>query len=274
MQILSFSKMSKRRDVCRRFGNQFFARKRLYLICFSGVRMGRIPKLVKEKALAEYISSSIENEDPTQLSSPRVPPIRINSNNPLSTSSIVDLHLSLTDEHSLFADLDRVPIDNQLHCHTFLPLTTPPITSSYHTYELPDNFTIDETKQEYIEDDKRIVTLNPSALTNYMTNCEERFATNVIERMKNIVQKISHPTGDTQLDYEESSFIRHLRWRMFDLSNTYNGRTRQLIERMNSMIRLGVNKKIGIFFQSILSIFIRLKAFQAILHHFKISGLA
>ncbi|CAF4189157.1 unnamed protein product, partial [Adineta steineri] len=32
------------------------------------VRMGRIPKSVKEKALAEHTSSSIENEEPTQLS--------------------------------------------------------------------------------------------------------------------------------------------------------------------------------------------------------------
>jgi len=146
----------------------------------EGVRMGRIPKLVKEKALAEYISSSIENEDPTQSSPPRVPPLRMNLNNPLSTP-IGDLPLPLIDEPSLFADLDRVPIDNQLNCHTPPHLTTiPPVSSSYHTYELPANFTIDETKQE----DKRIVTLNPSALTNYMANCDEHFAENVIDRMK------------------------------------------------------------------------------------------
>jgi hypothetical protein len=212
----------------------------LFLTFTLGVRMGRIPKLVKEKALAEHPSSSIENEDPTQLTSLRVPPINSNSNNPLSTSSIVDLNLPLMDEHLFFADLDSVPIDNQLNCHIPPPVTTT-ISSSCNRYELPDNFTIDETKQEDNEDDKRIVTLNPSALTNYMTNCEERFSHNVTERMKTIVNKISHPTTSTVLDYEESSFIRHLRWKMFELTNTYNGRTRQLIERMNSMIRLGVN---------------------------------
>jgi hypothetical protein len=205
--------------------------------------MGRIPKLVKEKALAEYVSSSIENEDPTQASPSRIPQLNSHSNNPLSTSSVVDLHLPLIDEHSLFADLDAVPIDHQLNCHTPPPMTTivSSSSSSYHHYQLPDNFTIDETKQEDNNDDNRIVKLNPSALTNYMTNCEERFGNNVTERMKNIVKKISHPTVCTELDYEESSFIRHLRWRMFDLTNTYNGRTRQLIERMNSMIHLGVN---------------------------------
>jgi hypothetical protein len=201
--------------------------------------MGRIPKLVKEKALAEHVSSSIENDDPTQISSPRVPPI--NSNDRLSTSSTVNLSLPLLDEHLLFVDLDSVPIDNHLDYH-MPPLVTATILSSCNSYELPDNFTIDETKQE--EDDNRITTLNPSALTNYMTNCEERFASKVIERMENIVRHISHPTTCTELNYEESSFIRHLRWKMFDLSNTYNGRTRQLIERMNSMINLKVKDDI------------------------------
>ena len=203
--------------------------------------MGRIPKLVKEKALAEYMSSSIENEDPTQANPPRIPPLRLNSNNLLSTSALPDAQFPLLDEHSLFADLDSVPIDNQMNCHTPLMLsTTAPTSSLYHTYQLPENFSIDETKPEHIEDDHRIVNLNPTALSNYMTNCDERFAENVIERMIVIVEKISHPTPATELDYEQSSFIRHLRWKMFDLANTYNGRTRQLVERMNSMIRLGI----------------------------------
>jgi hypothetical protein len=244
MQILPVSKMSYRRNVRRRFV-EYFERKKLCFFfidfsIFTGVRMGRIPKLVKEKALAEYISSSIENEDPIQSSSSRVPPINSNINNHLSTTNLADLHLPLIDDHSLFADLDGMPIDTQLNCHT-PPTLTATMLSSCHSYQLPDNFTIDETKQEDTKDDPRIVKLNPSALSNYMTNCEASFANNVTVRMKNIVKKISHPTKCTELDYEESSFIRHLRWKLFELSNTYNGRTRQFIELMNSMIQLGVN---------------------------------
>ncbi|CAF0780696.1 unnamed protein product [Adineta ricciae] len=206
----------------------------------EGVRMGRIPKSVKEKALAEHTTSSVENEDPAQSSPSHIPSMTSNAFNHLSTSSIADLPIPLIDEHLLFADLDMAPIDNQLNCHTSLPGTSLTQSSCYR-YELPDNFTIDETKQEDPEDNSGIVRLNPTALTNYMTNCEERFANNVIERMKTIASKISHPTTCTELDYEESSFIRHLRWKMFDLSNTYNGRTRQLIERMNSMIHLRID---------------------------------
>ena len=213
-------------------------------ISIQGVRMGRIPKLVKEKALAEYNSSSMENEDPGQTNPPHISPLRLNSTQFLSTSTLTDIQLPIIDEHFLFADLDSVPIDNQLNCHTplLLPSTNaPPNSSMYHTYQLPNNFTIDETKPEHIEEDNRIVQLNPTALSNYMTNCDERFAGNVIERMKAIVEKISHPTMANELDYEQSSFTRHLRWKMFDLANTYNGRTRQLVERMNSMIRLSIN---------------------------------
>jgi hypothetical protein len=202
--------------------------------------MGRIPKSVKEKALAEHISSTRENEDPSQSTLSRIPPLTSDPIDPILMPSIIDSTLPLIDEHSLFADLDTVPIGNQLNCQTPPPFTASLLSSSYR-YELPDNFTIDETKSEEMEHDDRIVKLNPTALTNYMTNCEERFARNVIGRMRTIVDKISHPTACTELDYEESSFIRHLRWKMFDLSNTYNGRTRQLIERMNSMIHLRVN---------------------------------
>lgn len=208
--------------------------------------MGRIPKLIKEKALAEHLPPSLENEDPAQSSPSRVPSTNPNSTNPIATTSTFDINLPSIDDNLFFADLDRIPIDSQLKCHTptyiaATPNTTSAILSSNHRYELPDNFTIDETKQrEDNEHDPRIVTLDRTALINYMTNCEEHFANNVIERMKSIVEKISHPTDCTELDYDESSFIRYLRWKMFDLSNTYNGRTRQLIERMNSMIQLGV----------------------------------
>lgn len=221
--------------VCRKFFLVYFDCKHSR---FKGVRMGRIPKLIKEKALAEHNSSSVENDDPAQSSPSRVP--SMNSTNPVSTSVTVDLNLPLIDEHSLFADLDSVPIDNHCKCHTNSCINSN--MSFCHNYKLPDNFTIDETNQNADDDnvDNRIVTLNRTALTNYMTNCEEHFANDVTEHMKKIVTKISHPTSCTELNYEESSFIRYLRWKMFELSNQYNGRTRQLIERMNTMNRLGV----------------------------------
>ena len=238
----------------------------------AGVRMGRIPKLVKEKALAECISSTRENEDPSQPSSPaRVPPVPTATAatiDVLSGSSSVDLNIPLIDEHILFADLHSMVLDHQPNCHTPPPPTTTGSVTHPTNYQLPKNFTIDETKRD--DFDKRIVTLNRSALTNYMSNCEEKFATDVIEHMKQIVTKIAHPSTSSELDYEQSSFIRHLRWKMFDLCNTYNGRTRQLIERMNSMIHLGVSRRLISNRHWCLSI--RLPTFQVVHHRFKTSG--
>ena len=247
---------------------------RLFLF-FSGVRMGRIPKSIKEKALAEHVPPSTENEDPTQTLPFRVPPISSNFRNSTPTSTTVNLNLSILDEHLLFTNLDSLPIDHGLK-YALSPLLTSAILPSGHGYELSDNFSIDETQHnDENGNNKRIVTLNLSALTNFMSNCDEHFANNAIERMKTIVQKISHPTMFKELDYNESSFIRYLRWKMFDLNSKYNGGTRQLIERMNSMIHLGVCYHY--FFSFIIlikiSILIRSIIFQEIPHHYKTFGL-
>jgi hypothetical protein len=190
--------------------------------------MGRIPKLVKEKALAEHhlSSSSTENDDPSPSigsSSPSCVP-SINSNNFTST----DFDLELIDEQLFLDDLDSISFDIS---STKLPSCT--------SYILPDNFTIDETKHDHKED---LLILNRSVLTDSTGNCEEQFSNNVIKYINKFITKISHTIINTELGYEESSFIRYLRWKMIDLSNIYNERTRQLIERMKTMMSLEVNK--------------------------------
>ena len=194
---------------------------------FVGVRMGRIPKLVKEKALAECAAPSAENEGQTDHR-----PTTTTTTEHLSAASIVDLHIPLIDDHLLFHELTSTSHERPFDCRTPHPVTK-------NSFEL--SFSIDETKSEPI-DDPRIVRLSQLALTHYLGGCEDRFATNVIDMMKGIVVKIAHPTCATELDYEQSSFIRYLRWRMSDLTNTYNNRTKQLIERMNEMIRHGVRR--------------------------------
>jgi hypothetical protein len=194
----------------------------LFFVLFNfilGVRMGRIPKLVKEKALAEYhvSSSSIENEDPFS-SSPYVRSIGSNSNN-LTPS---DFNLELIDEQLFSDDFDSISFDD-----------SPSGIPSCKEYILPDNFTIDETKHEYEE-------------KQFIVNCEEQFSNNVLERIKGLVTKLSEPITTIELGHEQSSFIRYLRWKMIDLCNTYNGGTRQSIERMNNMISHGVNININI----------------------------
>jgi hypothetical protein len=176
--------------------------------------MGRIPKLVKEKALAEYhlSSSSTENDD-LSLSNPSSSP-SINSNYFTPT----DFDLQLIDEQLSLDEFDK--------SSAILPLCA--------GYVLPDNFTIDEIKNDRNTD---LFTSNRSIFTN----CEEQFSKNVIQRIGQLITKISRPITNIELGYEESAFVRYLRRKMFDLYNKVNGSTRQLIERMIGMIKLKVN---------------------------------
>ncbi|CAF1057702.1 unnamed protein product [Rotaria sordida] len=190
----------------------------------DGVRMGRIPKLVKEKALAEHhlSSSSIENDDPSPSISSTSPScissINSKSNNLMST----DMNLELIDEPFLLNNFESVSINT--------PSTTLPL---YNNYMLPENFTIDETKYNYLEN---LSILNRSVLTNCTVNCEEHFSNNILERIKKFVTKLTCPMTYTVSDYDEASFIRYLRTKMLDLYNTYDSCTTQLVERMDSMI--------------------------------------
>lgn len=175
----------------------------------QGVRMGRIPKLVKEKALAECQHSSDESTQSMISTSPaRVPSSNSNSN-PLL---ITDFDLPLIDEQFCNDDFPSISLDN---LNVALP--------SCATYVLPENFTIDETKSE-------------------TQRLSEPCPTSILERMKSLAPKIAHHTGSIELDDEESSFIEYLRKKTFDLCQTYNQRTKQLIERMNSMIDLGIRQ--------------------------------
>ncbi|CAM4795194.1 unnamed protein product [Rotaria magnacalcarata] len=190
----------------------------------DGVRMGRIPKLIKEKALAEHhlSSSSIENDDPSSSVASSSPPclssMNSNSNNLIST----DVNLQLIDEHFFSDDFESISMD-----------TPPTILPSCNDYMLSEDLTIDETKNDLKEN---ISISNRSLLNNCTENCGETFSKNVLEHIKKLVIKILHPRFNTVSDQEQLLFIRYLRRKTFDLCNTYNGCTRQLMERMTSMI--------------------------------------
>ena len=188
--------------------------------------MGRIPKLVKEKALAECHLSS---DDSLVSSSP--PPPRILSAHRLSS----DFDLPLIVEQVSSDEFDALP--------------------SCASYVLPANFTIDETDQERIDEP---------------VDEPEEFPADMIER---IVSKVSNPTARTELESEQSAFIRYLRRKMFDLCQTYNSRTRQLIDRMDTMIGHGVRKTSHdrhLF--AVLSLSARFRIIPAITRRCKTSG--
>ncbi|CAF5171685.1 unnamed protein product, partial [Rotaria magnacalcarata] len=140
----------------------------------DGVRMGRIPKLIKEKALAEHhlSSSSIENDDPSSSVASSSPPclssMNSNSNNLIST----DVNLQLIDEHFFSDDFESISMD-----------TPPTILPSCNDYMLSEDLTIDETKNDLKEN---ISISNRSLLNNCTENCGETFSKNVLEHIKKL----------------------------------------------------------------------------------------
>ncbi|CAF4254440.1 unnamed protein product, partial [Rotaria magnacalcarata] len=143
----------------------------------DGVRMGRIPKLIKEKALAEHhlSSSSIENDDPSSSVASSSPPclssMNSNSNNLIST----DVNLQLIDEHFFSDDFESISMD-----------TPPTILPSCNDYMLSEDLTIDETKNDLKEN---ISISNRSLLNNCTENCGETFSKNVLEHIKKLIKE-------------------------------------------------------------------------------------
>lgn len=190
----------------------------------TGVRMGRIPKLVKEKALAEYHHHSSDDStfSVTSSSPSRVPSSDSICNHVVST----DYDLPLIDEQFFPNELDPISMED-------LSAALPSCIS----YVLPANFTIDETKPILHESEE-------TKKFTCSTQCDGplTFHLAVIERIKQLMSKIAHPTTSIALNDDEAAFIRYLRRKIFDLCHTYNQRTRQLIDRMNSMINQGVRR--------------------------------
>ncbi|UJR09645.1 hypothetical protein I4U23_013879 [Adineta vaga] len=184
----------------------------------EGVRMGRIPKLVKEKALAEYrlsISSS-ENDDPTSsLASSLSPYIQsLDSNSSHFTSA--ELELELIDEQDMLDEFESLLLDKSSSA-----------SGSSIKHALYEHFTLDEASQ---------YDSNCSRSNDYATHSGAHYFDRALHRIQNLAEKLSQPMTSIDLGHENSLFIRYLRRKVIDLCNTHNSCTRQLIERMNTLI--------------------------------------
>ena len=173
--------------------------------------MGRIPKLVKEKALAEHhlSSSSTENDDynsplPSPSCSQSMHSINIPSN---------DFELPFIDDPSFLDQIDSTVFDHPA-----------------------DKLLLDSSKSN-VSNDRRI-------------NDSEEFSQNILPRIGQLVKKIPQTIIEAKLNDEESSFLRYLRWTMIEISHRCNAYNRQVIERMKTMIDHGVWKKSNISFRN------------------------
>ena len=177
------------------------------LFLSAGVRMGRIPKLVKEKALAEHhlSSSSTENDEfnsPPPSPSPSCSQSMHSSNIPSN-----DFEFQLIDEPSFLDQIDSNFFDQ----------------TSFVKSDRND----DENEEELRS-------------SNSSEKCRKEFSQDILPKIRALVKKIPSTMIDTQLNEDESAFLRYLRWKTIEISRRCNAHLRQVIERMNTMIHLKV----------------------------------
>ncbi|UJR26525.1 hypothetical protein I4U23_007848 [Adineta vaga] len=218
----------------------------------DGVKMGRIPKIVKERALREQKEQQMRqeallietNERPDEVHA------RESSCSSLSDRSIENYDPNLMeigspvrrhhDEPTKIAANHIQPFNNQ-RIKRLQKISEHDINSSsvfhnqsknatiiyqtkYPTF-LPHDFTLDET----------------IGLTEHSTS---PLSYDVFQHVITVSNKLSQNKAHllVQLDEDELTFIRFLRWSSYNIFGRYSKRVKQLELRMSHMIQDGINE--------------------------------
>ncbi|CAF0763034.1 unnamed protein product [Adineta ricciae] len=223
----------------------------------DGVKMGRIPKIVKEKALREQQERQLQQETQQNVANQRAEEVHVRES---SCSSLSDRSIENYDPNIMDSDVIHVPHSslsrhyeptktsaNDLQFYDDQRLKRPrklsehDINSSsvfrnqqkypklgyqtkYPTF-LPDNFTLDETIG---------LAEHPTAPLSH----------DLFQHVFTVSSKLTQNKSNLyiNLNEDESTFIRFLRWSSHNVYLRYSGRVKQLETRMNHMIREQINE--------------------------------
>ena len=169
------------------------------------VKMGRIPKKIKEKALRKHRKRQEK----------------------MRNVKVQDMTISSTDALSHHLSLLRLPT-------IFSSFSSPsPESIEYHN----DLFISDGNNLTVT---RYISTISENIIVNYMHNCESRYSKNVLGTMKYFLPRLCQPFLLYELDYELMSFFRYLRWKILNSYLKHTTHLRRLIRRMLGIIDLKV----------------------------------
>ncbi|CAF1042318.1 unnamed protein product [Adineta steineri] len=254
-------------------------------MAMESVKMGRIPKKVKEKALRNYhkqqrnhqIDQLYFKEESVncKIDNHKLLNVKSDSASSSSDSSSMDLCQSIdsspdfiilpqqilnySEQSIRIADVIELTISSSnLHIDSF--------NNSLSTLRLPSIFyescSISDTRpntliksNEKCEsiNDKNIMTvsnyilkINENTLITYMFNYEVRYSKNILQIMKYLSQKLCQPFLIYELDFEVTSFFRYIRWKMLNFYLKHTKILRMHVERMFGIINLGITEYPGI----------------------------
>lgn len=210
-------------------------------MAMESVKMGRIPKKVKEKALRNYAKSLSKSNS---ISSTSTSSQSLDSNKnpiveqPFRTADLIEETLSsLTIYNDDLSSL-RLP-------SIFYELSSPSSSST------DSNSQNNDEKSECSTNDKLTVakyisTINETTLIDCMFAFEIRYSKNVLQIMKHLASKLCQPFLIYELDFEVTSFFRFIRWKMYNCYMKHTKHVRLLVERMFGIINLGITEHPGI----------------------------
>jgi len=182
----------------------------------DSVKMGRIPKRIKEKALRKH-KKCREIKDTI-----------ISSDNYGSLSNPTTESISSTDSLSHHLSLLRLPT-------VFYSSSS---SSSLNSINFNNNLSLSDNNMLTVS--KYISNINENRSIDYMFNCELHYSKHVLQIMKYLLPKLCQPFLIYELDFELMSFFRYIRLKMLDFYLKHTIRVRRLIQRMFGIINLDV----------------------------------
>lgn len=207
----------------------------------DSVKLGRIPKNVKAKALRDHYNRQEQNKNQditilsdddcdTQDSNDKTPEIVI-----IPNGNTIDLiELTISSPATLNSNLSLLRLPTVFHSSSSSEILNP------NSVKLTSDTSSDHkmmTVSRYISN------LSENTLIDYMFNCELRYSKNVLQIMKYILPKLCQPFLIYELDVELMSFFRYIRWKMLNFYLKHTIRVRMLVQRMFGIINLGVSEK-------------------------------
>ncbi|CAF1262508.1 unnamed protein product [Rotaria sordida] len=243
----------------------------------DNVKMGRIPKKIKEKALCYYKECQEKNIDhETEDDKMEVmifsPVLDGNSSNQMvkSTSSspsgnsindntqlsnnknpymLVDSPEILQSLKEPFPSIDLIELTLSLSNNFNHNLSLLRLPSVLYSLKLSENWTnsikfnndlsIDNNTQMTVS--KYISNINENILIDYRLNCNLHYSKkNILQIMRYLLPKLCQPFLIYEFDFEIMSFFRYIRWNVFKSYLKHTKRLRILIKRMFKLINDGI----------------------------------
>ncbi|CAF2851584.1 unnamed protein product [Rotaria sp. Silwood2] len=249
----------------------------------DSVKMGRIPKKIKEKALryhrnfqekntnheiedenmevmilsphSDWNSSNLMTKSISSSSTRRSVNDNTQLSNERSPNMLVDsLEIQQSSKES-FRSSDLIELTISLSNNFKYNLSFLRLPTVLYSLKLSETWTnsikLDDDLSTHtsLENNKMTVSkyisnINENTLIDYNFNCDVQYSKNILQIMKYLLPKLCQPFLIFEFDFEIMSFFRYIRWKVLQSYLKHTKRVQIHIKRMFELIKHGVNSNI------------------------------